>query len=101
LLEQVDRYAAGERTLPDRLPDLDAISMRRDENFLDPDGKLVWSEDEVAIGFGKHRGTSLRKLRESAPEYLEWILRKDFTDEVKTIVRNAIRGEFPNRGGGR
>ncbi|MBN2360415.1 MAG: 3'-5' exonuclease [Deltaproteobacteria bacterium] len=97
LLAQIDRYAEGERRLPDRVEELDAISMRRDENFLDPDGKLVWDEDEAVIGFGKHRGTSLRKLRESAPEYLEWILRKDFSDEVKAIVRNAVRGEFPKR----
>jgi len=99
LLQQVDRYATGERTLPDRLVDLDAISMRRDENFLDPDGKLVWGDDGAAIGFGKHRGTSLRKLRDTAPEYLEWIVRKDFSDEVKAIVRNAMRGEFPTRNG--
>ena len=31
--------------------------------------------------------------------FLEWVLRKDFSDEVKGICRNALDGRFPVRDG--
>lgn len=97
LLAQVERYTEGDKVLPDDMASIDAISQRRDENFVDPEGRLRWDGDEVVIGFGKHRGTQLRELAQSAPDYLEWILRKDFSPEVKAVIEGASRGEFPTR----
>jgi len=28
---------------------------------------------------------------------LEWMLTKDFSEEILTMVKNALRGEFPKR----
>jgi DNA polymerase-3 subunit epsilon len=71
---------------------------RRDPSWIDADGKLVWQEGEAAVSFGKHRGRSLRELVAEEPDYLDWILQKDFSDEVKSIVGEAKAGRFPVRG---
>ncbi|MFH1809227.1 MAG: 3'-5' exonuclease [Pseudomonadota bacterium] len=97
LLAQVEHYATSPRQIPDTVPGLADLSQRRDDNALDPDGKLIWIDDEAAIGFGKYKGTTLRRMLLDAPDYLDWIVRRDFNDEVKAIVRGVQRGEFPSR----
>ncbi len=62
------------------------------------DGKLVWRDDVVTVTFGAQAGTSLADLAATDRGFLEWILRKDFSDEVKAICRNALAGQFPVRG---
>jgi hypothetical protein len=52
----------------------------------------------VTVAFGQQAGISLAELAVSDRSFLEWILRKDFSDEVKTIVGNALAGRFPVRG---
>ena len=45
-----------------------------------------------------HSGTSLPELAANDRSFLEWVLRKDFSDEVKAIVQDALAGRFPVRG---
>ena len=71
----------------------------RDPNRIDADGKLVWRDDVATVAFGAQAGTSLADLAASDRSFLEWVLRKDFSDEVKAIVRDALEGRFPVRGG--
>jgi DNA polymerase-3 subunit epsilon len=97
LLAQVDYYGSGERVIPDTVPGLGSFSDRRNENFVDADGRLLWDGDVVVVGFGKHKGTSIVDLQSSAPDYLQWILRKDFSDEVKNIVEQILAGKPPKR----
>jgi DNA polymerase-3 subunit epsilon len=69
----------------------------RDPDWIDVDGKLVWRAGIATVGFGAQAGTSLADLAASDRSFLEWILRKDFSDEVKDIVRAALEGRFPER----
>lgn len=69
-----------------------------DPNRIDPDGKLVWRDDVATVAFGAQAGTSLTDLAATNRGFLEWVLRKDFSDEVKAIVRDALAGRFPVRG---
>lgn len=69
-----------------------------DPNRIDADGKLVWRDGVPTIGFGAQAGASLADLAASDRGFLEWILRKDFSDEVKAIVREALAGRFRVRG---
>ena len=69
-----------------------------DPNRIDTDGKLIWRDDVATVAFGAQAGTSLADLAASDRDFLEWVLRKDFSDEVKTIVRDALAGRFPVRG---
>ena len=52
-------------------------------------------EDEAVRSFGKYEGWPLRQVAAEHPDYLEWIIRKDFPAEVKDIVMKAMAGEFP------
>lgn len=89
---QLDRYEDLPHT-PDELHDLfNPI----DSRFVDWEGRLQWRDREVVIGFGKKSGTPLRTLVKSDADYLHWILRGDFTQEVKSIVRNALKGKYPD-----
>ncbi len=68
-------------------------------NRIDADGKLVWVDGVACIGFGAQAGRSLQDLAAADRGFLEWILRKDFSDEVKAMVRDALVGTFHGRGG--
>ena len=61
-----------------------------DPNRIDADGKLIWRDGVAAVAFGAQAGTSLADLATNDRGFLEWILRKDFSDEVKAIVRDAL-----------
>jgi len=88
LAGQFERYQG----LPTSLPELDDIAVRRKPDWIDGDGKLVWLEGEAAIGFGKNRGKTLKSLASEDPGYLDWIVRGDFSETVKGLVREALRG---------
>lgn len=86
LAAQFDRYEG----LPASLPELGAVGVRREPNWIDPDGKLVRVGGETAIGFGKYRGRTLASLRADDPGYLRWILSGDFSPQVKAMVRDSL-----------
>ena len=68
-------------------------------NRIDPDGRLIWVDGVAAVGFGAQAGRSLQDLASADRSFLEWMLRKDFADEVKALVRDALEGKFHVRGG--
>ncbi len=69
-----------------------------DPNRIDADGKLVWRDGVATVAFGSQAGTPLADLAANDRSFLEWVLRKDFSDKVKAIVRDALDGRFPVRG---
>ncbi len=69
-----------------------------DPNRIDDDGKLVWRDGVATVAFGAQAGISLADLAATDRGFLEWVLRKDFSDEVKAIVRDALALQFPVRG---
>jgi len=87
----------------DELPhDIDGLHQfccySEEANWVDQDGKLIWINGEVAVNFGrKYKGTSLKEVSNNDPGLLEWMLRQDFSDEVKDIVSKALIGEFTSR----
>ena len=83
--------------LPREMAGLAEFSAARDADFVDSEGRLKFSGEEVVINFGKNSGRRLRELAEKDPGFLRWMLRSDFSDEVKEIIKNALTGEFPVR----
>ena len=82
--------------LPRTVAGLGAVCYSTHENYVDHDGKFIWSDGEAVCNFGKkHYGRKLRDIVADAPDYLEWIASADFTPEVKELVRRALLGEFP------
>ena len=90
---QFERY----EDLPRTPEELDEFCNPGRRDFVDTHGKLIWKNDEVAFNFGKHRGELLREVAESAPDYIRWLLEKDFNAEVKDWLRQAVEGSLPQR----
>jgi DNA polymerase III subunit epsilon len=86
---QVARY--------DDLPtDMNDLHEYCHQDWIDPDGRIIWRGEDAVLSFGKHRDRSLRQLVTENPDYLDWMLRKgDFSEEVKHIIHDALRGKFP------
>ena len=84
--------------LPRELAGLAEFSAARDADFVDSEGRLKFSGDEVVINFGKNSGRRLRDLVAEDPGFLRWMLRSDFSEDVKKVIKNALAGEFPVRG---
>lgn len=94
ILAQLERY----EDLPTSVEALAAVGApAADPDAFDSEGKLKWIGEEVVLNFGKARGKTLRELSASDRGLLEWILRSDFSDEIKVAVRNAIAGRYPVR----
>jgi DNA polymerase-3 subunit epsilon len=94
LVAQLQRYPDVPRTVAG----LHDWLYPRDPNRVDADGKIVWRNGVATIAFGAQAGTSLAALAATDRGFLEWVLRKDFSDEVKAIVRDALAGRFPTVG---
>ena len=83
--------------LPKTVDELHTWLHPSDPNHIDADGKLVWRDGVATVAFGAQAGTSLADLAANDRSFLEWVLRKDFSDEVKAIVRDALEGRFPGQ----
>jgi len=65
-------------------------------DFYDPHRKFRWWNGELYPMFGKYaKRQSLQDIARKDPEYLQWVLAQDFSDEVKELVENALHGKFP------
>ena len=68
-----------------------------DERFVDRQGRLHWADNEAVIGFGKHKGVTLRKLVNESAGYLTWMINNDFPEDTKEILKMALNGVFPSK----
>lgn len=96
---QVGRYA----DLPADTDGLHGFCNAGADAYVDRTRKFRWNEQgEACFAFGKHEGRSLREMLADARGrgYLEWMLQKDFSEEVKGILRDALGGVLPRRAGG-
>jgi len=83
-------------------PDLprDPDQLDRLLNDLSPDnvdriGRLRWENGEIVINFGEKKGLKLRDLVIDDPQFLHFILRRDFPSDTKRIVAGALEGRWP------
>ncbi len=90
LAAQLEKYD----DIPTSVVELAEYANPSDPTFIDMMGKLRWRNDEVVIGFGQKSGMSLQLLADKEPNYLQWILRGDFSEDIKTIVKDALQGKF-------
>ena len=88
---QMERYP----DLPRTVNDLDAYCSPKLPEWVDKTGRLKWHNGDIVVNFGKRQGESLRKLVKEDQSFLSWMLRSDFPQDTKTIVRNAQNGIWP------
>lgn len=83
--------------------DVDKLRAKRSAAPSPPRFTKDTTGTDAIIGFGKHKGTSLRDIYKTDPTYLGWLLKefrpledkvsKDFVDLVKLIIDGAPDGE--------
>jgi DNA polymerase-3 subunit epsilon len=66
-------------------------------DYVDAEGKFLWSGKGAVFGFGKLAGRSLKEAAKTDPGFLQWMLRQDFDDDTMKVVREALAGRFPVR----
>jgi len=82
-------------TLPRDISGLDEFCNPKDPTWIDDDGKFSWFKDNPIVNFGTHKGKTLEFMYKNEPDYLQWMIRKDFSTEVKRIAEDALKGKFP------
>ena len=93
LAAQADVYGKGSKDLETLLE----FDYKQTSEFFDAERKFRWWNGELYMMFGKYARTeSLRDIAKKDPSYLYWILTKDFSDEVKTMVQSVLNGNFPD-----
>ena len=93
LLGQLEKHPE----LPRTVAELADFSDLAGPDAVDRTRRFKWSDNEVIVNFGKNAGRTLRDIASNDPGFLRWIVRSDFTDEVKEIANNALLGKFPTR----
>ncbi|MEM9928357.1 MAG: 3'-5' exonuclease [Bacteroidota bacterium] len=69
--------------------DMDAVAaFCQDDRFLDATRRLKKGPDDTPqFNFGKYSGQNVADVFAKDPSYLKWILSKDFSTEVKALVK--------------
>lgn len=59
---------------------------------FDAEGKLRWKDGALCLTFGEHKDKPLQRVPAS---YFNWMLKKDFSEKVKGVLRDAMLGKYP------
>jgi len=91
---QIEKYGSAETGI-ESLKDFD---YERTSDYFDNERKFCWWGGQLYPMFGKYsRKKHIKDIALQDRKYLEWMLTKDFSEEILTMVKNALRGEFPKR----
>jgi len=83
--------------LPKNVDNLGKFSTIQDNRWVTSDRKFYWRHAEAVISFGKHKGKGLQWIYENDFEYLKWMENGDFADDTKTMIKQALSGQFPKK----
>jgi DNA polymerase-3 subunit epsilon len=98
VLATVQVLAGQFRKHPDLPTDMDTLDRefnQHDPTSVDRSGRLKWVDGEVTLNFGKFQGRRLRNVIREEPGVINWLLRSDFPEDTKRIVRDAQQGKYP------
>ncbi len=99
-LEILDAQLAHYDDLPRDVEALHAYCNPDEGKYVDLKRKFVWNEEgEAEFTFGKYQGQAINAVVADprGRGYLEWMLGKDFSEEIKGILREALDGVFPRK----
>lgn len=98
-LDILDAQLGRYDDLPRDVETLHTFCNPNEGRFVERTRKFAWTEDGQAVfTFGKLKGKTLQEaVQGDGRGYLEWMLNKDFSQEVKDILREALQGVFPTK----
>lgn len=89
---QIKQYGLDEKGI-ESLKDFD---YELSSAYFDAERKFCWWNGNLYPAFGKYRRKKhIKKIAVSDRPYLEWILSKDFSDQIKGLIEDALKGKFP------
>ena len=89
---QIKKYGVAEQGI-ESLKDFD---YERSSAYFDKERKFCWWNGELYPTFGKYsKRKHLKDIFNNDRRYLEWVLTKDFSEEVKAMIKKVLGGEFP------
>lgn len=99
-LEILDAQIARYEEVPDEIDALHRFCNPDEGRYVDRKRKFLWNDQgQAEFTFGKFQGQSLNQVvaDQRGRSYLEWMLGRDFSEEVKGILRDALDGAFPRK----
>lgn len=99
-LEILDAQIARYEEVPGELDALHRFCNPDEGRYLDRNRKFIWNDKgEAEFTFGKFMGKSLNWVvaDQRGRSYLEWMLGRDFSEEIKGILRDALDGTLPKK----
>ncbi len=89
---QIEKYGNKEKGI-ESLRDIDYESK---SDYFDKERKFCWWNGQLYPMFGKHgRKKHIKSIAKDDREYLEWMLTKDFGEDIRVMIKRALAGEFP------
>jgi DNA polymerase III subunit epsilon len=96
LQEQLKRYAAPREDIES----LKSFEYKQLSEYFDNERKFRWWNGDLYMTFGKYaKKEPLKVIAKKDPHYLEWVLDKDFSDEVKNMIQGVLSGKYPRQEG--
>jgi len=94
LQEQLKRYANSREDI-EALKEFD---YKQTSEFFDNERKFRWWNGDLYMTFGKYaKKEPLKTIAKKDPHYLQWVLDKDFSDEVKLMIQGVLDGKPPKQ----
>ena len=94
LQEQLKRYAVPREDIEG----LKDFAYKQSSEFFDNERKFRWWNGDLYMTFGKYaKREPLKVIAKKDPQYLEWVLSKDFSDEVKNMIQDVLSGKYPEQ----
>jgi len=89
---QISKYGVKEIGI-ESLKDID---YERSSEYFDKERKFCWWNGQLYPTFGKYgKKKHIKSIAKDDPEYLEWMLTKDFDSNIKLMIQKALDGHFP------
>jgi DNA polymerase III subunit epsilon len=89
---QIAKYGSEEQGM-ESLKDFD---YEQSSAYFDTERKFCWWNGNLYPAFGKYRRKKhIKDIARKDRSYLEWLIGSDFSDEIKALAQNALKGEFP------
>jgi DNA polymerase-3 subunit epsilon len=101
-LEILDAQLAHYDDLPREVDALHTFCNPDEGKYVDLRRKFIWNDEGQAVfTFGKYQSQAINAVVADprGRGYLEWMLGKDFSEEIKGILREALDGVFPRKEG--
>ncbi len=94
LESQIKRYGSGR----DDIEALKDFNYKQTSDYFDSERKFRWWNGDLYMTFGKYaKKEPLRVIAQRDPSYLQWILEKDFSDDIKVMVQDLVNGKPPKQ----